>query len=61
VKAAGRWISDSGRVLRNLVESCVVQRGFGAYVGGRELKDGPVRLLPLRSFLEALGGGEIVG
>jgi hypothetical protein len=59
VKAVVRWTSDFGRALRDLVESRVIQRGFGIDLGGAELKAGPVRVLPLRSFLGALGGGRI--
>ena len=61
VKAADRWRADSGRSLRDLMGAGLVQRGFGVYLGDRELKDGRVRVLPLRRFLKALGAGQVLG
>jgi len=60
VKASDRWESDSGRPLRDLIEGRVVARGFGVYLGAGQLRDGPVRVLPLRAFLRSLYAGEVL-
>jgi predicted AAA+ superfamily ATPase len=60
VKATDRWGSEAGRPLRELVEARFVERGFGVYLGARELKDGPVRVLPLGTFLRSLCAGRIL-
>ncbi len=36
-----------------------IQAGFGVYNGAIELRDGPVRVLPLRQFFKALTQGGI--
>jgi hypothetical protein len=38
-----------------------VQEGYGIYTGTSEIKDGPVRVLPLYRFLELLASGEVLG
>jgi hypothetical protein len=38
----------------------IIQKGFGVYTGSAELKDGPLRVLPVKSFLRALAAGDIL-
>lgn len=59
VKASPRWRPEHGAALKALVEEKVVQRGFGVYLGDLELRDGPLRVLPLRRFLALVAEGEI--
>jgi uncharacterized protein len=60
VKAAARWRREFGAPLKSLIEDGVVQAGFGVYTGAVELKDGPLRVLPLTTFLEELGAGKVL-
>lgn len=59
VKAAAKWRREFGGPLKSLVEVGVVQSGFGVYTGTTELKDGPLRVLPVRTFLAALARGDV--
>lgn len=59
VKAAAKWRREFGGPLKSLVEDGVVQSGFGVYTGTTELKDGPLRVLPVRTFLAALARGDV--
>ena len=34
--------------------------GFGVYTGGVELKDGPLRVLPVKKFLAELARGNVL-
>jgi hypothetical protein len=43
------------------VANGVVGRGFGVCTGAAELKDGPVRVLPLTRFLRELAAGRVLG
>jgi predicted AAA+ superfamily ATPase len=60
VKAGAHWRREFGGPLKSLIEAGVVQSGFGVYTGTVELKDGPVRVLPLRSFLKELTAGNVL-
>ena len=60
VKASVRWSRDFGAPLKSLVADGIVQPGFGVYTGGAELKDGPLRVLPLTKFLKELATGYIL-
>jgi hypothetical protein len=42
------------RSLRSLIEDRIVHAGVGVYTGTVELKDGPLRVLPLAKFLTEL-------
>ena len=59
VKAATQWRREFGGPLKWLIEDGVVQRGFGVYTGTAELKDGPLRVLPLVKFLTELAAGNV--
>jgi predicted AAA+ superfamily ATPase len=61
VKAAGRWRREFAAPLKSLIEDGIVQAGFGVYTGTAELKDGPIRVLPLKTFLKALASGTVLG
>lgn len=60
VKATARWRKDDATHLKGLIESKVIQAGFGVYLGATVLKDGPVTVLPLKSFMKRLGEGAII-
>lgn len=60
VKCATNWRGEFGASLRALLETKSIQSGFVVYLGNLELKDGPVRALPVRKFLELLSAGEIL-
>ena len=61
VKAASQWRREYGTALKSLVEDRILQSGFGVYTGTTELKDGPIRVLPLRKFVKELAAGYILG
>ena len=59
VKASERWRSEFGGPLKGLLAEGIVQTGFGVYTGAVELKDGPLRVLPLPQFLKLLAKGDL--
>jgi predicted AAA+ superfamily ATPase len=59
VKAAADWRSQYGSSLKSLIEVGALQDGFGVYTGTTELKDGSVRVLPVRRFLDELSAGSV--
>jgi uncharacterized protein len=61
VKAAATWRREFGGPLKTLIEERVVKTGFGVYTGTAELKDGPLRVLPLKKFLRELADGNVLG
>ncbi len=61
VKAAATWRHEFGGPLKQLISDGVVNTGFGVYAGSAELKDGPLRVLPLKQFLKALASGQVLG
>lgn len=61
VKAASSWRREYGRPLESLADAGVVQEGYGVYTGAADLKDGPIRVMPLYRFLSRLAAGEILG
>ncbi len=61
VKASATWRHEFGGPLKNLISDGIVNTGFGVYVGSAELKDGPVRVLPLKQFSKALASGQVLG
>jgi predicted AAA+ superfamily ATPase len=60
VKAAARWRVEFGAALKSLIADGIVQSGFGVYTGAVELKDGPLRVLPLETFLRELAAGNVL-
>ena len=61
VKSSSVWRREFGGPLKSLVADRVVQAGYGVYTGTAELKDGPLRVLPLSRFLRALSTGHVLG
>jgi len=61
VKSSPTWRREFGGPLKSMVTDGVVGRGFGVYTGAAELKDGPVRVLPLTRFLRELASGRVLG
>jgi uncharacterized protein len=59
VKASDRWRPEFGTSLKGLVDERILQSGFGVYNGTVELKDGPLRVLPLPRFLRLLAAGDL--
>jgi predicted AAA+ superfamily ATPase len=61
VKASAVWRRDHGAALKTLLADRQLTSGHGVYTGSRELKDGPLRVWPVRRFLGLLAAGEILG
>ena len=61
VKAAGTWRNEHGTTLKALIAADVLTSGHGIYTGADELKDGPLRVWPLKRFLKKLTDGGILG
>lgn len=60
MKAATQWRREFGGPLKSLIEDGITQRGFGVYTGTAELKDGPLRVLPLVKFPTELATGNVL-
>ena len=60
VKSSKTWRREFGGPLKSLVADGVVRAGFGVYTGTAELKDGPLRVLPLKAFLRELSSGRVL-
>jgi predicted AAA+ superfamily ATPase len=60
VMAAATWRKEHGAALKSLIEAGALQIGYGVYTGTLELKDGPLRVLPLRRFLGELASGALL-
>lgn len=60
VKAAKEWRSEHGRVLHELLDERIIQRGFGVYLGREPLKQGKLEILPLESFMRRLNAGGVL-
>lgn len=61
VKASATWRPEFGAPLRGLLTDGVVKSGFAIYTGTAELKDGPLRVLPFKRFLEELNAANVLG
>lgn len=59
IKASDRWRPEFGAALKGLVEQGSLSAAFGIYTGDAELKDGPIRILPLRRFLQGVADGRV--
>lgn len=60
VKAATQWRREFGGPLKALIDDGIVQSGFGVYMGTAELKDGHLRVLPLKRFLKEVAAGRVI-
>ena len=60
MKAATQWRREFGGALKSLIADRIVQSGFGVYTGSVELKDGPLRVLPVKKFLAELANGNVL-
>ena len=61
VKAASTWRREFGSTLKALIADGALSAGHGVYTGSAVLKDGPIRIWPLRRFLEELTIGRVLG
>ena len=61
VKAAATWRSEYGAPLKTLIADGILTAGFGVYSGTIQLKDGPIRVWPLKRFLKELTNGNVLG
>jgi predicted AAA+ superfamily ATPase len=61
VKSSATWRREFGGPLKALVADGVIRSGFAVYTGTAELKDGPLRVLPLITFLRELALGRVLG
>ena len=59
-KAAAAWRREYGGPLKSLIAAGALQAGYGVYTGTVELKDGPVRVMPVARFLSALASGTVL-
>ncbi len=60
VKASATWRNEFGGPLKSLIADDIVKTGFGIYTGSAELKDGPLRVLPLKKFFKELANGNVL-
>jgi predicted AAA+ superfamily ATPase len=60
VKAATRWKKEYGVSLKSLIAGGNLVAGYGVYAGAAELKDGPIRVLPLKRFFVELAEGRLL-
>jgi uncharacterized protein len=60
VKASARWRLEHGRALADLRTTGVVTACYGVYLGEVPLRDGPMRVLPLHTFLRQLATGRVL-
>jgi predicted AAA+ superfamily ATPase len=60
VKAATVWRDEYGAALKSLIDQGSLKAGFGVYLGDAELKDGALRVLPLKKFLKELTSGNVL-
>ena len=61
VKSSQTWRREFGGPLKSLLADRVVHAGYGVYTGSAELKDGPLRVLPLLRFFKQLASGHVLG
>lgn len=60
VKAAIRWKSEYGAALKSLLADGSLDAGYGVYAGAEELRDGALRILPLKRFFIDLTEGRLL-
>ncbi len=61
VKASRNWRPEYGAVLKALTDEGRLTAAHGVYTGTSELKDGPLRIWPVRRFFERVAAGDIIG
>ncbi len=61
VKAGTRWRREYGSTLKELVGAGILDSAHGVFMGEEPLRDGPVRVWPVKEFLRRLSSGEIIG
>lgn len=61
IKAATTWRGEYGTAIKRLIADGVLTGAHGVYTGSTELKDGKLRVWPLKHFLRALTDGDILG
>ncbi|MBM4024670.1 MAG: ATP-binding protein [Planctomycetes bacterium] len=60
IKAATTWRSEYGAALKSLLAQGSLEAAYGIYLGTAELKDGALRVFPLRRFLRELASGNVL-
>jgi len=60
VKMSSTWKNEYSRSLKSLISQGSINAAYGVYTGTVELKDGPLRILPLRHFFKELTSGNIL-
>ena len=60
VKAGNTWRREYGASLKSLIAQGKLSAGYGVFLGNSELKDGPLRVFPLKRFLKELTSGNIL-
>ena len=60
VKHTSTWRREDSAALKELLSNGAIQAGFGVYRGEQELRDGPLRVLPVEQFLKELAAGSIL-
>jgi hypothetical protein len=59
VKAATAWRPEYSTPLKTLLAQESLQAGYGLHLGAAELKDGALKIFPLRRFLKELASGHV--
>jgi hypothetical protein len=60
IKAAHTWRKEYGTPLKALIDKGKLRAGYGTYLGTSELRDGQLRILPLKKFLKELASGNVL-
>lgn len=60
VKASNRWRGSWSRALSELLDHGAIQKAYGIYLGNEALQDGPIRVLPFRSFAQEIHRGKLL-
>ena len=60
VKATTTWRTEFGAPLQALIAQGALQAGYGTYLGTPERKDGPLRIFPLKRFLNEMASGHVL-
>jgi hypothetical protein len=59
MKASTAWRIGFGSAMKSLVDAGILTSGYGVYLGGLELRDGGVRVMPVLGFLKELSAGSV--
>jgi uncharacterized protein len=60
VKSATTWRNEYGTALKSLLAQGNLEAAYGVYLGTAQLKDGALRILPVRQFLRELASGNVL-